>query len=205
MSVLINDPDLASRLLAERSLSGADRYDEVWEGTYMMAPLANDEHQDIQSKLTSIFQVLVGWGNGALVRAGVNVSDREHDWQFNYRCPDVAVFFPGTHARNCDTHWLNGPDLAVEILSPNDRAREKIPFYSTTGVRELLLIDRNPWSLELYHPHNGQLHLTARVTPEDAKPLTFTLLPLTLRFQTAANSRPDILASRTDSSEHWKL
>ncbi len=49
MAAMITDPDLESRLIAERQLSGGDRFDEVWEGTYIKAsPLADIEHQRLQ-------------------------------------------------------------------------------------------------------------------------------------------------------------
>ena len=51
MSILVIDPALSERLLAERRKSGGDRYDEVWDGVYIMSPLANDEHQEIATGL----------------------------------------------------------------------------------------------------------------------------------------------------------
>ena len=50
MAVLVTDPFLEDRLKADRAESGGDRFDEVWEGVYQMAPLANDDHQEIQSR-----------------------------------------------------------------------------------------------------------------------------------------------------------
>ena len=64
------------------------------------------------------------------------------NWTKNYRCPDVAVFLPGNPAEDRETHWLGGPDFAVEIVSRDDRSRKKFDFYAKVGVRELLLVDR---------------------------------------------------------------
>ncbi len=91
----------------------------------MMTSMPNDEHQEIASRLTLIFEEVVGWPGLAKVRPGVNVSDRKSDWKQNYRVPDVAVFMNDGLAQNCDTYWLGGPDFAVEILSPDDRTRQK--------------------------------------------------------------------------------
>src|SRR5690242_18397668 len=112
MELVVTDPDLTERLIAERQASGGDRFDEVWEGTYVMAPIADNEHQNLAGNLTSIFRFLVGWDSPAMVLPGTNVSDREDQWEHNYRCPDVAVFLPATRARDMGTHWLGGPDLA---------------------------------------------------------------------------------------------
>ena len=47
MVALITDPNLEDRLVAQRRADGTDKYDEVWEGMYVMAPMANNEHQDL--------------------------------------------------------------------------------------------------------------------------------------------------------------
>jgi Uma2 family endonuclease len=52
------------------------------------------------------------------------VTDRHDNWQKNFRCPDVVAFLKGNPAQNRDTHWLGGPDFAIEIVNPYDRARE---------------------------------------------------------------------------------
>ena len=98
MIVYIGDPKLEEEILEQRRLSGADRFDEVWDGVYFKAPLPNNEHQDIDGDLVSIFRIALGWNQQARVNPGVNVSDREVDWQENYRCPDVAVFLADTWA-----------------------------------------------------------------------------------------------------------
>lgn len=131
MPTFISDPELEAQLRAAREAMGADRYDEVWEGVYMMAPLPNDEHQDLVALLTTILVEVVRWPGLGEVRPRVNVSKRREDWQQDYRVPDVAVFLKEGHAENLGTHWLGGPDLAIEICSPEDRSREKIEFYKS--------------------------------------------------------------------------
>ena len=73
MAILVTDPSLQQRLMAEREECGADRYDEVWEGITMMAPMPNDEHQQIVMLLASILQETVGWPGLGEVRPGVNL------------------------------------------------------------------------------------------------------------------------------------
>src|SRR3954454_1477279 len=55
-------------------------------------PVPNDEHQEIVSGLTGIFEALIVWTGLGKARPGTNVSDRAKGWKKNYRCPDVAVF-----------------------------------------------------------------------------------------------------------------
>jgi Uma2 family endonuclease len=62
-------------------------------------------------------------------------------------------------ARNCGTHWVGGPDFVVEVVSFEDRTREKIGFYASIGARELLIVDRAPWQLEHYRLVSNSLVL----------------------------------------------
>jgi Uma2 family endonuclease len=148
MATVVLDRQFAARLREERAAAGSDRWDEVWEGTYMMAPLPNPEHQELVGGFVDALRESLR-GQSAKVYPGVDVSDRELDWESNYRCPDVAVYLAGNSAKQCAAHWCGGPDLAIEIVSEDDRTRDKIPFYSLVGTRELLIVDRSPWGLEL--------------------------------------------------------
>src|SRR3712207_6379679 len=121
MAMVVLEPSVEKRLRAEREASGLDRYDEVWDGVYMMVPLANTEHQDLQSGLVAAIKNALNWDESIQVHAGSNVSDREDDWTHNYRIPDVVVVFPGGAARDCGTHWCGGPDFCAEVTSPGDR------------------------------------------------------------------------------------
>ncbi|MBX6315906.1 MAG: Uma2 family endonuclease [Isosphaeraceae bacterium] len=56
-----------------------------------------------------------------------------------------------------ETHWCGGrPDFVVEVLSRGDRAHEMLGLCATFGVRALLLIDRDPWALELHSLRGDQ-------------------------------------------------
>ena len=202
MTVIVTDPREQQRLIAERQAAGADKYDEVWEGDYVMAPIADDEHQDIQAGLVMVFRLVVGVTGQGRVRAGVNVTDQQADWTHNYRCPDVVVYLEGTSAENRGSDWLGGPDFAVEILSPGDRTPEKLPFYAKVNVRELLVVDREPWSLQLYRLREGRLDLAGSATPGDAATLLSEVLPLSFRLL-PGTPRPTIEVAHRDASQKW--
>src|SRR5688500_6298857 len=182
MTLMVLDADLAERLKAERAATGLDRHDEVWEGVYMMAPIANTEHLDLQGGLVWALRSAFGSDGPQRVAPGGNVSDRQQDWTHNYRIPDVIVVLPGSAARDCGTHWCGGPDLCVEIASRSDRSRDKLDFYSQIGVRELLLVDRNPWQLELYRLAGGRLDLVGSSNLSTSATLTSTVVPPSFRL-----------------------
>jgi Uma2 family endonuclease len=205
MATLVNDAAALERLIAERAATGADRYDEVWEGAYMMNPLANNEHQRLALRIALILQNILGWSDEVgEVFAGVNLSDRETGWEHNFRAPDVALFLKSGTAKNCGTHWCGSADLLVEIISRDDQSREKLPFYGQLGVRELLLIDRDPWALELYRPHGSEMRLVARDTLEQPTTISLMVLPLDLRLQ-AGSPRPLIEVVHRGTTNVWQV
>jgi Uma2 family endonuclease len=203
MAVFVCDREERARLIARRRHTGADRFDEVWDGVYVMSPQANDEHQDIATKLGTVLTIVMMWSGLGLVRiGGVNISDRIMRWKRNFRCPDIAVFLTACQAVNHETHWFGGPDFGVEIVSKGDRSRKKFGFYAKVGTRELLIVDRYPWALELYVLKGKQLELAGRSTVDDPQTLQSTVLPLRFRL-IAGDARPQIEVTRSDGSERW--
>ena len=157
MTILILDREAEEKILAERREHGLDRYDEVWDGVYIMSPLANNEHQKLALRLAAIMDAVIDLELGGLSYCGCNVSDLNQEWKQNYRCPDVAVFLAGTAAQNQGAHWQGGPDFTIEVASPGDKTWDKLDFYAGVGVRELLIVNREPWELVLLRLQAGTL------------------------------------------------
>jgi Uma2 family endonuclease len=185
---------LDEEAMESRRRRGIDRYDEVWDGVIHVSPLANNEHQRIVARLTTILSLLIDLPGLGKVCPGVNVSDRETGWRQNFRVPDVVVFLNGTKAKDCETHWRGGPEFAVEIRSPGDETLEKIPFYQQVGTRELLVIDRDPWALILYRLGERGLTPAARCDLDSPEPIRSDVVPLTFRLVAGegSNARPSI-------------
>ncbi len=202
MTMLIIDPICEALVLEDRRAIGADRHDEVWDGVYVVPPIADNEHQQIGARLTSIYDYVLGWSQTCQIRLGTNVSDQAHGWRKNYRCPDVAVFLARTKARNKRTHWLGGPDHAVEVISPDDRTRDKLPFYEKVGTREVLLVDRDPWALELYRLRSNRLKLVGKCTLAKKDVLQSSVLPLTYTL-VPAKPRPKIQVTHRQTGQKW--
>src|ERR1019366_895911 len=99
MSVLICDELVGRDFIEQRKALGIDGHDEVWEGVYVVAPLANNEHQAMMFRLVVALAEVFPAPSDVRVFPGVNVSDRDEGWMQNFRVPDVAVFFPGNPAK----------------------------------------------------------------------------------------------------------
>ncbi len=110
----------------------------------------------------------------------------------------------GTAAENHDTHWVGGPDFVVEILSPDDLGRDKLPFYAAVGTKEVLIIDRDPWRLELYQLKRGKLKLVGTAEPDDGGALASKVLPVTFAL-VAGKDRPTIRVRHTQTGQEWPI
>jgi Uma2 family endonuclease len=200
MQVLISDPNAVCRLIEDRRNRGIDQRDEVWDGVYVVLPNPDDEHQDVVGGLCVAMSQTVHEPGLGKARPGVNISDRVDDWEFNYRVPDFVVFLNETSAVCHGSFWYGGPEFAIEIVSPNDCSREKLSFYASVGTRELLLIERDPWRLELYRLKNGELKLHGESSLEEPQPIGSDVLPLTWRL-TPGEARPRIEVTHGDGRQ----
>ena len=87
-----------------------------------------------------------GWGTSSESSAGFRWPGRNAERPDNIRSPDVSFVAAG---RFPDERWPVGfaplaPDLAVEVLSPNDRPEdvlEKVGEYLANGTRLVWVID----------------------------------------------------------------
>ena len=150
----ILEPGVVEELIRDRQEREIDQWDEVWEGVYVVPPLANNPHQDLGTGIcTVLYQVITLEGRGR-VHGGANVSDRRAGWKKNYRCPDGVVVLNESEAVDCGTHWFGGPDFLLETESPGDESFAKIPFYGKIKVKELLIIHRDNREMHLFR-HNG--------------------------------------------------
>jgi Uma2 family endonuclease len=136
-------------ILEWRRRTGADRYDEMWEGVLHMAPSPNRDHQDIELALAMWLRLNWGQPNGCRVITRINVA-QPHTWPDNYRIPDIVLLTPARFHIDLNEYLNGGPDAIVEIRSPEDETYEKLDFYAAIGVREVWVLDRDTKRPEIY-------------------------------------------------------
>lgn len=125
-------PVEVERLIERRKRLGLDAYDEVWEGTYHMAPMARFRHGWLDQQLAELL------GPPAR-RAGLVMSG-----PFNIGAPDdFRVPDRGVHRGRPDPEaaYLATAAMVIEIVSPGDETYDKLPFYAGRGVDEVLVVD----------------------------------------------------------------
>ena len=204
MDLLLTNRDKVRRIIHRRRRLGLDRKDEVWNGRYIIMPDPDNVHQDLVGSLLTVLRIVISWAKLGNAYPGCNISDREDKWTSNYRVPDVTVFLNDNPAENRNTHWLGGPDLAIEIVSDNDKSRKKLDFYASVGTRELILVDRAPWQLELFRLTDGELISVGKSSVTDGNVLASGVIPLSFRL-IAGNTRPQIEARHVDGVQSWTI
>jgi Uma2 family endonuclease len=129
--------------LDERRRLGHDKRDEMWEGVLHMVPPASSEHQRLEGRLYKALSTIAeARGLEAFAEAGVYAAAPR-----SYRVPDVVVSSP----RHISERGIEGrAELVVEILSPDDESRDKLPFYAAQGIPEALVVDPGTRSVEVY-------------------------------------------------------
>jgi hypothetical protein len=81
------------RTLDYRKQTGADKWDEMWEGVLHMAPTPNREHQDFEWALENYLRTRWAPPHGARVYHNINVAS-VGGWPRDYRIPDLVVIKP---------------------------------------------------------------------------------------------------------------
>jgi Uma2 family endonuclease len=148
-------PSLLPDIQAMRKQSGADRWDEMWDGVLHMPPMPNRNHQDLEGSLESylrFYWVPICQGK---VYHQINLA-AIGGWSKNYRIPDLVLLLPQRFAIDRNDYFEGAPDVVVEIRSPDDETYEKMPFYRDLGVPEVWVIERDTRKPEIHVLKRGR-------------------------------------------------
>jgi Uma2 family endonuclease len=139
--------------LADRRSKGLDRWDEMWDGVLHMTPSPTLEHQRMLDRLIGFLEPLLRTSGRGQLFSGINVFRHAE----NYRIPDLTFVRAGReHILHEDGVRDEGPDAVVEIRSPHDETYDKLPFYASLAVRDVIVIDRDSKRVELYRLAGSQ-------------------------------------------------
>ncbi len=144
--------EVPQALLDERRAKGLDKSDEMWEGELHMVPPPSAEHQAFAVDLFLILAprakelgLLPWYDPTGLFRPGV-----DDDW----RVPDQIYARPeAASARGIE----GAASLVVEILSPHDETYQKLDWYASVGVGEVLVVDPRTKNVELFANRDGRM------------------------------------------------
>jgi hypothetical protein len=137
-------PELDALIARRRSL-GLDTHDEVWQGEYHMAPAAHSSHgwldQQVAELLGPMARAAGLGGTGAF-----NLGEPD-----DFRVPDR-----GLHRTRPNAVWIPTATVVVEIESSDDETWDKLDFYASHGVNELLIVSAETRSVTWLALEKGQ-------------------------------------------------
>ena len=132
-------PPPVEEWLARRRALGQDRFDEVWEGEYHVAPGPSDRHGDVDFQLVSLLGPLAR-AAGLHGRTAGNVG-RPGD----FRVPDQLYVRDRRGGM-----WHDTAVIVVEVVSQGDESRLKFDFYHRAGIEEILIVDPERRTVEWF-------------------------------------------------------
>jgi Uma2 family endonuclease len=154
MPTLVFDPPPAEleAIFERRRHSGADRRDEVWEGVLHMIPPPSVEHERL---LIMLGRLLGPHADAAQleITGGIAIGADKDD----YRVGDLTLLRPGSQPQ-----WNDTAALVVQIVSPEDKSWDKLPFYAAHRVDELVIVDPAKGSVDWLARAGDRYEPTAR-------------------------------------------
>jgi len=153
MPTLVMDPPPAEfeALIERRRQLGLDRHDEVWEGVYHVTPAPNIPHALTGGQLAMLLGEATR-AKGLYIGLEFNLGV-END----HRIPDLGI-----HRERPTGAWAPTAALVVEIVSPGDRSWDKLPFYASHDVDEVLIVDPATRSIDWLALHEGEYQTIER-------------------------------------------
>jgi len=142
-------PEVPSHIVQWRKRTGADRWDEMWEGVLHMPPMPSRTHQEFEGALERWLWSRWARPGGNKVYHQINVAS-VGGWPNDYRIPDLVLLTPDRFHIDRDEYFDGAPTVVVEIRSRGDETVEKLPFYAKIGVPEVWIIDRDTKAPEIH-------------------------------------------------------
>jgi len=149
MQALLIDPDPA--WLERRRREGNDVWDEVWEGVLHVVPTPTNVHQRFEFELAYALRDLAR-AHGLVICPQMSI----YLGETNYRIPDITVL----KSEDVNEIGCTHAELVIEVLSPRDESRKKLPFYAERGISEVWLVDPVTRAIEVY-VLRGDVYFTA--------------------------------------------
>jgi Uma2 family endonuclease len=142
-------PEVPGHIIQWRKRTGADHWDEMWEGVLHMPPTPSRTHQELEGALERWLWVHWARPGGNKVYHQINVAS-PGGWPDDYRIPDLVLLTPDRFHIDCDQYFDGAPTVVIEIRSRGDESVEKLPFYAKIGVPEVWIIARDTKAPEIH-------------------------------------------------------
>jgi Uma2 family endonuclease len=143
-TVVLGHEPVIEAWLADRRAKGLDGRDEVWEGSYHVAPHEHGRNGAVAMELVVLLREPA---RAAGLRAGGSFNLGE---PLDFRVPDL-----GWHRGSPEALYFDTAALLVEVLSPGDESYRKFDFYARHRVEELWIVDPVECSVRMWVLQDG--------------------------------------------------
>lgn len=141
-------------LIGRRRALGLDTFDEVWGGAYHVAPAGRSQHAYLDDEIAGVLRPY-GAAAGLIGSGPFNLGAKD-----NYRVPDR-----GYHRERLDVVYFATAAVVIEIVSPDDETYEKLPFYASHRVDEVLILEPAGSEVRIFERAGDDIyHETGRST-----------------------------------------
>ena len=166
-AVLVDAPE---SLLEERRRLGIDKIDECWDGEWHIVNPPKHWHGRLNTDLLLALAPLARAVGLEPYGDATGLFEAENNW----RVPDQAYARP----EDASEDGLTSAQLVVEIRSPGDESYQKLPFYASRGVTEVLIVHQDR-RFELHRLRGDEQY--AVVEPDPDASTASTVLPVALQ------------------------
>jgi len=159
------------------ALPGTKPYLELMDGEVFEKPMPNRKHGTIVGYLMQVLRNYLDRTREARAETEVRHLEDDEEWVF---LPDISVTLRsriGPPAESTDPVGVL-PDLAIEVLSPDDRPgrlQRRIAHYMRSGVRLLWVVDPDSETVTVWEPQ--------AVPREFAAPAKLSASPVLQEFE----------------------
>ena len=127
----------AELTIAERQRLGLDKKDELWDGVWHLVNPPKIWHPRLNRDL---YEVLAPQARARALEPFVEICGLfGEDIKRNWRVPDQLYAGPA----DVIEEGLTSAEFLVEVRSPGDESYEKLPFYASRGVTEVLIVNQD--------------------------------------------------------------
>lgn len=186
--------EVPQHILDWRLRTGADRFDEMWNGVLHMNPVPNRDHEELALDLYTWLRQHWARPQRAKLFMERNLAIPGH-WPQDYRVPDLVLL--AEDRIECDKNeYIEGPpSVVVEIRSPHDQSYEKLAFYAELDVPEVWIIHRDTKVPEVFRLQEQRYE---KATPDTQG--WVRSLGTQVRFRTTRSNKLAVQLAGDDSS-----
>lgn len=188
-------PVVSEAILEWRKRTGAERWDEVWNGVLHLPPTPNREHQELEAGIERFVHLHWARPNKAKVYHQINLAAPGEWPDKDYRIPDLVLLSAQRAHIDRNEYFEGAPDGVVEIRSHGDETLEKLDFYAQLGVPEVWIIDR-----DIKEPHVLVLRRNEYVPVQPADPDWLRSPQTVIELRRSRSGKLDMRAGGDDAT-----